>query len=114
MMDFNKHYIRVENEIVIKGFSDAFELPLDTDICINEKGGRHFEINGVINPPLYDEKMCHIYRYDNKLRKATEEELKVELEEIEANKSKVIYEEDITLDILADHEYRLCIIELNQ
>ena len=82
MFDFNKHYIRVENEIVVKGFSDAFELPLETDICINAKGGRHFELNGVINPPLYTERGCHIYRYDTKLRKATEAELDAEWQAI--------------------------------
>ena len=76
---YEKHYIRVENGIVTKGFSSAFETPLDTDICINEKGGRHFEINGVINPPMFDERFCHIYRYDeNGLRKATQEELDAE------------------------------------
>ena len=81
MMEFyNKHYIRVVDGIVTKGFSDAFEEPTDTDICINEKGGRHFEIDGVINPPMFDEQMCHLYRYDGKLRKATEDELKAELE----------------------------------
>ena len=79
MMEFyNKHYIRVVDGIVTKGFSDAFEEPTDTDICINEKGGRHFEIDGEINPPMFDERMCHIYRYDTELRKATNEELEAE------------------------------------
>lgn len=78
----NKHYIRVENGIVVKGFSDAFETPLETDICINENGGRHFEIAGEVNPTLYDEKLCHIYRYDSDLRKATAEELEAEWQEI--------------------------------
>ena len=110
---YNKHYIRVENTLVVKGFSDAFELPLETDICINEKGGRHFAIDGEINPVLVDfENGTHIYRYDTELRKATEEELTVELSEIEANKPAVVTEEDITLDLLADHEYRLCMLEL--
>lgn len=77
---YNKHYIRVIDGIVTKGFSDAFEEPTDTDICINEKGGRHFEIDGVINPPLFNEQMCHLYRYDGELRKATDEELKAEFE----------------------------------
>lgn len=81
MMEFyNKHYIRVVDGIVTKGFSDAFEEPTETDICINEQGGRHFEIDGVINPPLFDENFCHLYRYDGELRKATVKELKAELE----------------------------------
>lgn len=112
-MNNNKHYIRVENRYVIKGFSDAFETPLDTDICINEKGGRHFAIDDEINPILIDfENGVHIYRYDTELRKATEEELATELAEIEANKPAAVTEEDITLDLLADHEYRLCMLEL--
>lgn len=82
MFDLNKHYIRVENGLVVKGFSDAFELPLETDICINERGGRHFEIDGVINPPLYDDRMYHIYRYDTEFRKATDAELEAEWQKI--------------------------------
>lgn len=87
MFDFNKHYIRVENGFVVKGFSDAFEVPLETDICIKEKGGRHFKIDGVINPPLYDENMCHIYRYDTEIRKATDEELEIELKQIQGRQT---------------------------
>lgn len=35
-----KHYIRLDSVgRVIKGFSDAFEQPEETDICINEDGG---------------------------------------------------------------------------
>lgn len=75
---YNKHYIRVVDSIVTKGFSDAFEEPTETDICINEKGSRHFEIDGEINPPMFDDNFCHLYRYDGNLRKATDEELKAE------------------------------------
>lgn len=82
MLDYNKHYIRVKEGIVVKGFSDAFEIPLTTDICINAQGGRHFEIDGEANPQLCDEKMCHIYRYDTELRKATAEELEAEWQAI--------------------------------
>ena len=111
MMDFyNKHYIRVENTLVVKGFSDAFETPLETDICINDKGGRHFEIDGEINPPLFTDNMCHIFRYDTELRKATAEELEAEWQA--NNPEEPVTEEDITLDLLADHEYRLCMLEL--
>ena len=111
MMEFyNKHYIRVEDTLVVKGFSDAFETHLETDICINEKGGRHFEIDGVINPTLFKENGTHIYRYDTELRKATVEELEAEWQRIKPK--EIVSEEDITLDLLADHEYRLCMLEL--
>ena len=111
MFEYCRHFIRTENAIVVKGFSDAFESPLATDICINEKGGRHFEIDGVINPPLENDNGTHIYRYDTKLRKATEEELLVEYESIKPEEE--IYTEDLILDLLSDVEYRLCLLELN-
>ena len=40
---YNKHYVRL-NEVfeIIYGFSDAFIIPEKDDVCINEKGGRHF------------------------------------------------------------------------
>ena len=112
MFEFNKHYIRVENTIVVKGFSDAFETPFETDICINEKGGRHFEIDGEINPSLFNEDGIHIYRYDTKLRKATDEEINSEYESIKPEEP--ISEEDLILELLADQEYRICMLELNQ
>lgn len=65
-MDFNKHYIRIDfNNIIIHGFSDAFEQPKVADICINEQGGRHFELNGVINPPLTTDSGMFKYKYVN-------------------------------------------------
>ena len=45
-MNEYKHYIRVSEEgFVTKAFSNAFEQPLDTDICVNEDGGRHYNLN---------------------------------------------------------------------
>lgn len=117
---YNKHYIRVQDGIVIKGFSDAFETPLETDICINEKGGRHFEIDGQVNSPIINKDRTHKYRYDTEFRKATEEELAYELESIikqnkEAEKvSESVETEGLILDLLADQEYRICMLELNQ
>lgn len=61
---YNKHYIRLNGtNRVIKGFSDAFEEPLETDICINEQGGRQFELFGEINPQLFDGYTCAMYKY---------------------------------------------------
>lgn len=84
----SKHYIRLnpKNQI-IKGFSTDFESPLETDICINEDGQRHFELDGVVNPSLMDNNSCHKYIYENEvIREATEEEIQAELMEHEANK----------------------------
>ena len=57
-----KHYIRVNGDIVIYGFSSEFELPLDTDICINENGGRQFELLGEVNPQLVNDNGTHRFR----------------------------------------------------
>lgn len=68
----SKHYIRLnENNLIIKGFSDDFEQPLDTDICINENGGRHFAFvlsdgsEGEINPSLINEFGSYIYKFED-------------------------------------------------
>jgi hypothetical protein len=59
-MDGYKHYARVdENNIVIQGFSDAFESPLDTDICIDEDAQRHFQLQ------LKNANGESIYKYAN-------------------------------------------------
>lgn len=61
----NKHYVRHNEELyIIKGFSDAFEKPQEADICINENGGRHFELNGQCNPTLFDGEV-YLYKYEN-------------------------------------------------
>ena len=58
-----KHYVRVDEEDkIVHGFSSDFEKPLDTDICINENGGRQFELLGVMNPILVRLNGVHLYR----------------------------------------------------
>jgi hypothetical protein len=57
----NKHYIRLDGTTIVKGFSDAFETPLETDICIGECG-RHFELFGEVNPQLQDMN-GYLYKY---------------------------------------------------
>lgn len=42
-MDDYKHYIRVENGIIIHGFSSAFEQPITGDIQLLGEFGRHFQ-----------------------------------------------------------------------
>ena len=81
---YNKHYIRLDtSNRVIKGFSDAFEKSLSTDICINEQGGRHFEMNGVINPPLAEEHGIYIYKYvDNTISERTAAEIQADIAKI--------------------------------
>jgi len=62
----NKHYIRLDlNNNIIYGFSDAFEQPQEGDICINENGGRHFELLGNVNPSLITQDGFYFYQYVN-------------------------------------------------
>tara|TARA_R110002020_G_scaffold13283_6_gene48135 strand:- start:11898 stop:12485 length:588 start_codon:yes stop_codon:yes gene_type:complete len=45
-----KHYIEIDNDnYITKAFSDAFEQPTDTSICVNEKGSRHFHLELINN-----------------------------------------------------------------
>ena len=72
-----KHYIITDEQgRILRGFSDDFEQPTDGAICINEDGGRHFELNGVINPPMTDYNGTALYSFDGKKVVArTQEEL---------------------------------------
>lgn len=72
-----KHYIIIdETGRILRGFSDDFEQPTDSAICINEDGGRHFELNGVINPPMTDYNGVPLYKLDGgKVVARTREEL---------------------------------------
>ena len=64
---FNKHYIRIDsNNLIIAGFSDAFQQPQPTDILINNQGGYQFRLSpdGEENPPLFDDWMIPMYRWN--------------------------------------------------
>ena len=107
---YNKHYIRVdENNHVIKGFSDAFKSPEIDDICINQKGSRHFELLGVINPSLFDAAGCHLFKYINGvIMETTEEERAAEL----VTKPHEKTSEELQAEYLLDLDYRLSKQEL--
>lgn len=82
-----KHYIRLdENSNIIHRFSTAFEQPLESDICINEDTGRHFELLGEVNPSLKDENRILRFKYDNVPVIRTDEEKQPELDIINAEK----------------------------
>jgi len=80
-MDGNKHYIRIDLKLnIIYGFSDAFEQPKSTDICINENGERHFELNGVINISLSNSQGIYLFKYINsEIIPKTEDEINHEI-----------------------------------
>lgn len=64
---YNKHYITVDAlGRITDGFSDAFRMPTDTDICINALGGYQFRLyaGGTENPRLHDSCMIPLYKYE--------------------------------------------------
>ncbi|HAN44114.1 MAG TPA: hypothetical protein DCP97_01850 [Ruminococcaceae bacterium] len=81
-----KHYIRLDsNNNIIKGFTTAFEQPLDADICINgdEDWGRHFrfEQSGKENPQIFSLQGISLYKYINgSIVAKTTEEIQSELD----------------------------------
>lgn len=65
-MNENKHYIRLDSDgYIIKAYSDAFEQPIDGDICIEEHGARQLVVNGVTNPTMFSSNRNPLYRYVN-------------------------------------------------
>jgi enolase len=76
-MNYNRHYIRLDGNLIVKAFSDAFEQPEEGDICVNENGGRHFNLD------LYREDGLPRYKYDYEnelILETTNEDLVKQLE----------------------------------
>lgn len=72
----NKHYIRLnEKSELVLGFSDAFIEPEETDILIASDAGRHFELDGQVNPPMTDDNGAPLYKWvsDELIETTTEE-----------------------------------------
>ena len=70
MITYNKHYARTNsNGIVTKIFSDGFEQPIISDVCISENASRVCSIN------IYDSTFNFKYKLvNNKLVELTAEE----------------------------------------
>lgn len=59
-MDGYNHYIRIDsNNIVIYGFSDAFEQPITGDIPLSGDNGRHFQIQLMTDTGQYKYKLVN-------------------------------------------------------
>ena len=98
----SKHYVRVKENtnIIIHGFSDDFEQPLDTDLLVNENGTRQFSLLGLINPPLTLMSGAHVYRL---VTNTTEEkvpitedvtdEVKIDTSNVELDEEGAVLEE---------------------
>ena len=58
-----KHYVSCDmNGVILRGFSDDFEQPTANDICISIDGGRHFELDGIVNPLIRDNNGVPLYK----------------------------------------------------
>ena len=112
---FCKHYIEVDSESrIVFGWSDGIQPDRDTSaaFCINEQGGYQFRLfpDGEENPTLYTMNGIPRYRWDGSaavLR--TEEELEADRA---ARPAPPPTTEEVLLELAADHEARLCEIEL--
>lgn len=115
-MDFyNKHYIRTnQNGYIVYGFSDAFDSPLETDICIDQQGGRKFELLGVVNPEIHNLQMCYLYKYENgAVRLSTADELQEQLSGMPTPELTPfeIFQQETECGIL-ENDFRICKLEL--
>ena len=83
-MDGHNHYLRIDSESrVIKGFSDAFEQPEESDILYAEGAGRHFEIDGETNPSLITEMQIPKFKWDGEsLVPRTHEEIQIDIDNL--------------------------------
>lgn len=107
---YNKHYIKVDSSNrVVEGWSDGPRRDKDTTdaICINDKGGYQFRINGgEENPSLFDwNGMIPLYKYEGgEVVKRTEEEIEADRKiamqpteaEVRAQRDKLLAETDWT------------------
>lgn len=75
-----KHYCRLDKAgRIIYCYSDAFEIPADGDICFNEDGTRHVQIDGTYNPYLFTRDRIPLYKWDGaQVVKRSEEEMQLD------------------------------------
>ena len=81
---FNSHFISVDDRNrITRGFSDAFEPPGESDILINDKGGRHFRLkpSGEENPSLFNDMGVPLFKWTGKkVAERTNEEIQADIE----------------------------------
>jgi hypothetical protein len=75
-----KHYIRLDGVFIIRAFSTAFEPSQEGDVCVNEYGGRHFNLS------LVDERGLPKLKYiDGEIQEVKEIDLTDKITEYEAS-----------------------------
>ena len=126
---YNHHYIRTRSDgAIIEGWSDgphSYRTTTEDDICINDQGGYQFRLiigGGETgeNPPLYDGmSMIPLYRWTgSEVVRRTDGEIETERgqkrAEAEASERERVANatETVLLETAADHEERLCMLEM--
>lgn len=112
-------YIQVDEKNRITrcdgGYSIQNITNFDEWIKIDEGTGDKYNLcqSHYFGKPLYNMDMTHNFIYDNgECREATEDEIKQELAEIEANRPPVTDPQSDIQEMLVDQEYRLTLLEL--
>lgn len=86
-----KHYIRLDEQFIIKTFTTDFEKPLESDVCVNEDGGRHFNLQLLRDDGLPK------YRYtDGQITETTDDDLANLLERMALEKEKTDIEKALS------------------
>ena len=111
-----RHYIVIDSKNrIIDGFSDYYRQPSAGAIQISENDDREFRLLGTYrNIPLFfrpisAETPVYIYKYVNgQIMERTAEELDADYPTLHPEPSDT----DVLLELSADHEERLCLLEL--
>jgi len=100
-----KHYVKVnEDNFVTAAFSDAFTQPVDGDICVNEDGGRHYNLDRITFKRV-DSVVVYTYKLvDGKVVERSREEL-YPLKAIKAFKKDEV--RDMGIHLMDKSNYRL-------
>lgn len=74
-----KHFVNLDpSGRVVRGFSSAFEKPVEDSICITEKGGYQFKLFGVENPLLFTDDGIPAFKYDGGVVERTAAEIEAD------------------------------------
>ena len=111
-----KHYIRVDDVgRIIHGFSDYYDTPQDGDILLRENNDKEFRLFGknknipLSYQPIAAQRPLYLYKYKNgQPAERTPEELEADFPPLYHEPTDI----DVLLELSADHEERLCMLEL--
>lgn len=125
---YNRHYIRIRSDgCITEGWSDGphnHREVTEEDVLLNDRGGYQFRlmVDGVQteeNPALWTEDGIPLYRWTgSEVIERSEEEIEADRAAARAAAEAAERErvanatETVLLEIAADHEERICLMEL--